>query len=128
MKTGKQNLKEGTDDWAPHISESPAPSALPCPARTAAAAFSRRRGGAAPPPGWPGSGGALGIGAGPRAGAARGGAGHPRRRGGGPATAARDLSGEEDWEHQSGMGMLTEGLVCAKEGRKWFVDGRAELR
>ena len=51
-----------------------------------------------------------------------------RSAGGGRATAARDLSGEEDWEHQSGMGMLTEGLVCAKEGRKWFVDGRAELR
>ena len=34
MKTGKQNLKEGTDDWAPHVSGSPTPSALPCPART----------------------------------------------------------------------------------------------
>ena len=48
--------------------------------------------------------------------------------GGGPATAAQDLSGKEDWEHKSGMGMLTKGLVCAKEGQKWFVDGRAELR
>jgi len=100
--------------------------------RSAGGGPCRRRGGAAPPPGWPGSGEALGIGAGPRAGAAcggaRGGAGHPRRRGGGPTTAARDLSGEEDWEHESGMGMLTEGFVCAKEGRKWFLDGRAELR
>ena len=42
------------------------------------------------------------------------------------AAAARKSNREEVGEHESGMGMLTEGLVCAKEGRRWELDGGGE--
>ena len=43
-----------------------------------------------------------------------------------PAAAARKSTGKQVGEHKSGMGKLTEGLVCAKEGRRWELDGEGE--
>ena len=45
-----------------------------------------------------------------------------------PAVAARKSTGKEDGEHESGMGKLTKGSVCAKEGRRGFVGNGAERR
>src|SRR6185312_17237447 len=94
MKTGKQNLKEGTDDWAPHVSGSPTPSALPCPART--------------PWPWPWPRAHGGGGVPPAAAQAGGGVGRPRGQDG------RAVAGRSASARGPAQGQLVAALAAAQ--------------